>query len=177
LNGLATWGNGVVESLAVDILMLRGAVIAVLVVSVLAVGVTADASPGADSPLVGTWRTTLISQADAEATLRRHGLAKWIRRFRRQTPFGVPMQLILVVGRDWDLYGKPQGGSREPIDYDADYVVRGRTIDKVHATGFTTLRWSVNGGVLKTTEPPYMGIPDKVFQYALYMSKNFARVR
>jgi hypothetical protein len=58
--------------------------------------------------------------------------------------------------------------------------VRDRTADKVHATGFTTLRWSVNDGVLKlrwlkTTEPPYMSIPDKVFQYALYMSKNFGR--
>lgn len=90
------------------------------------------------------------------------------------------MALVLVIGREWDLYGKPQGGPREPIDYDADYVVRGGTVDKVHATGFTTLRWSVTGGVLtlrwlKTTEPPVMGIPDEVFQRALYMTRKFSK--
>jgi len=26
------------------------------------------------------------------------------------------------------------------------------------------------------TEPPYMSIPDKVFQYALYMTRTFSRV-
>ncbi len=34
-----------------------------------------------------------------------------------------------------------------------------------------TLRW------VSTTEQPYMGIPDKVFQYALYMTRTFSRAR
>jgi hypothetical protein len=66
------------------------------------------------------------------------------------------------------------------IDYDARYVARKSTLDKIHSTGFTTLRWSVKGRGLtlrwvKTTEPPYAGIPDKVFQYALYMTRSFSR--
>ena len=134
------------------------------------------------SPLVGTWRTTIISQADAEVTLRQHGLSKWIAPFRRQTPITRPMSLVLVVTpKEWDLYGKPKGKPRVEIDYDARYVVKGRTVDKIHFSGMTTLRWSVNGRKLtlrwvKTTEPPNMGIPDKVFQYALYMTRNFSRV-
>ena len=92
------------------------------------------------------------------------------------------MSLILVITpREWDLYGKPKGKPRVEIDYDAEYVVKRGTVDKIHSTGFTTLGWSVKGRKLmlrwlKTTEPPYRGIPDKVFQYALYMTRNFSRV-
>ena len=150
--------------------------------SVLAAGASATAFSETKSPLVGTWRTNIISPADAEVTLRRHGLSKWIAPFRRQTPFTEPMSLILVITpKEWDLYGKPKGKPRVEIDYDAEYVVKGSTVDKIHSGGFTTLRWSVKGRKLtlrwvKTTEPPYMGIPDKVFQYALYMTRNFSRV-
>ena len=50
-------------------------------------------------------------------------------------------------------------------------------VDKIHWTGKTTLRCSVKGRKLtlrwlKTNEPPYRGIPDKVFQYALYMTAH-----
>ncbi len=151
--------------------------------SVLAAGASAAALSETKSPsLVGTWRTSIVSQADAEVTLRRHGLSNWIAPFRRQTPFTEPMSLILVITpKEWDLYGKPKGKPRVEIDYDAKYVVRGSTVQKIHSSGFTTLRWSVKGRRLalrwvKTTEPPYMGIPDKVFQYALYMTRNFSRV-
>jgi 2-polyprenyl-6-methoxyphenol hydroxylase-like FAD-dependent oxidoreductase len=56
----------------------------------------------------------------------------------------------------------------------------GHTVDKIHSGGVTTLGWSVNGRKLtlrwlKTTEPSYMGIPDKVFQYALHMTQNLTR--
>ena len=153
------------------------------VVIVVSLSVTASAavSSEAKSPLVGTWRTGVISQQDAEATLRRYGLGKWIPRFRTQTPFREPMALVLVITPDeWDLYGKPKGKPRFEEDYDAGYVVKGKTVDKIHSTGFTTLRWSITGRTLKlrwlkTTEPPYMGIPDKVFQHALYMTQNFTR--
>ncbi len=89
--------------------------------------------------------------------------------------------MVLVVSPDeWDLYGKPRGKPRVEIDYDAEYVVKGNTVDKIHSTGFTTLRWGVQGRKLtlrwlKTTEPPTMDIPDKVFQYALYMTQSFTR--
>jgi hypothetical protein len=161
----------------------RLAVIAGVMASVLAAGASPAAFSETKSPLVGTWRTNVISQADAEVTLRRHGLSKWIAPFRHQTPFAEPMSLILVITpKSWDLYGKPTGKPRVEIDYDARYVVKGSTVDKIHSSGFTTLRWSVKGSKLtfrwvKTTEPAFMGIPDKVFQYALYQTRNFSRVR
>ncbi len=159
----------------------RLALMAGVIASVLTAGASAALSE-TKYPFVGTWRTGIISQADVEVTLRRHGLSKWIAPFRRQTPFAEPMSLTLVVTpKEWDLYGKPKGKARVEIDYNAKVVVKGRTLDKIHATGFTTLRWSVTGRKLtlrwlKTTEPPYAGIPDKVFQYALYMTRAFSRV-
>ena len=152
------------------------------IASVLSAGASAGALSEATTPLVGTWRTETISQADAEATLRRYGLSKWVAPFRRETPLTEPMSLVLVITPgEWDLYGKPKGKSRVEIDYDAKYVVKRGAVDKIHSTGCTTLGWSVKGRTLtlrwlKTTEPPYMGIPDKVFQYALYMTRTFSRV-
>ena len=152
------------------------------IASVLSAGTSAGAVSEATTPLVGTWRTDTISQADAEVTLRRYGLSKWVARFRRETPFMEPMSLILVITpTEWDLYGKQKGKPRAEIDYDAKYAVQRGTVDKIHSSGFTTLGWSVNGRKLtlrwlKTTEPPYMRIPDKVFQYALYMTRKFTRV-
>ena len=159
----------------------RFAVMAGVMATVLAAGASA-ASSETKSPFVGTWRTNIIAQADVEVTLRRHGLSKWIAPFRRETPFTEPMSLILVVTpKKWDLYGKPKGKPRVEIDYNAKYVVKGNTLDKIHATGFTTLRWFVKERKLtlrwvKTTEPPYAGIPDKVFQYSLYTTRDFSRV-
>ena len=95
----------------------RLAVVAGVMASVLAAGASAALSE-TKSPLVGTWRTNIISQADAEVTLRRHGLSKWIAPFRGETPFTEPMSLILVVTpKEWDLYGKPKGKPRVEIDY------------------------------------------------------------
>ena len=44
-----------------------------------------------------------------------------------------------------------------------------------------TYRWSVDGDYLtlrwqKTTFPPHIGIPEEVFQRALYMTARFKRV-
>ena len=89
--------------------------------------------------------------------------------------------MVLVISpKEWDLYGKPPGKPLVEIDYDAKYVVKRNTVDKIHATGTTTLGWSVTGRKLtlrwlRTNEPPVVGIPDKVFQYALYMTRNFSR--
>lgn len=132
-------------------------------------------------PLEGSWRAGPISPRDAEATLRRYGLGKWIKRFRPVTPIAASTTLILdIKDGEWDLYGEARGGVREEIDYNAEYVVRDNEVDKIHATGVSTLRWSVDGdtltlGWLKTTEPPYKGIPEEVFQRALYMTRDFKR--
>ena len=160
---------------------LRLAITTGITMMLVAAAASAATSSESQSPLVGTWRTGVITPANAEATLRRYGLGKWISRFRKQTPFTEPMAMVLVVSPgEWDLYGKPKGEPRVEIDYDAEYVVKGNTVEKIHSTGSTTLRWSVKGRKLtlrwlKTNEPPYMGIPDKVFQYALYMTQNFTR--
>lgn len=78
------------------------------------------------------------------------------------------------------FYGTSRGAPREEIDYNAEYVVRGDKVNKIHANGVTTLQWSVVGDTLtltwlKTTEAPYKGIPDEVFQRALYMTQSFKR--
>jgi hypothetical protein len=141
------------------------------------------ASLEAVSRLEGTLRTGPISQRQAEATLRRYGLTKWIGRFRPLSPLAETTRLILVINHgEWNLYGKSGDGPRESIDYNAEYVVNGNKMDKIHATGVTTFRWSVNGDRLtlvwlRTTEPPYEGIPDEVFQRALYMTRDFKRQR
>lgn len=139
------------------------------------------ASPGTASALEGTWRTDPISPGDAEATLQRFGLAKWIKRFRTVTPLEAETVLILDLREgEWDLYGKRRGRPREEIDYDAAYMVTGERVDKVHSTGVTTYRWSVDGGALtlewlESTEPTSQGIPDEVFSRVLYMTQEFKR--
>ena len=142
---------------------------------------TQTAAAGATSRLDGVWRTGPISPRDVAATLRRDGLAKWIERFRPVSPIADSTTLILDLhDGEWDLYGKPRSGPREEIDYDAEYVVKGDRVTKIHATGATEYRWSVDGDALElewlsTTEPPHLGIPDEVFGRALYMTQLFMR--
>jgi hypothetical protein len=134
----------------------------------------------AASLLEGTWRTEPISLRDAEATLRRQGFAKWIERFHKAPPFSMPTVLDLSIeGGQWNLYGESEGG-REPIDYDAEYEIDGDTVTFHHSDGSTTHRWTVDGDTLSLefvtgTMPPYDGIPDEVFQRALYMTEVFTR--
>jgi ABC-type transport system substrate-binding protein len=142
---------------------------------------TSATSPEAASPLEGTWRTDPITRRDVEGTLRRYGLEKWIKRFQTVTPIPATTVLILDIREgEWDLYGKATGEPRVEIDYDAGYAVRGDEVDKVHATGATTYRWSVDGDTLtlewlRSTEPPSEGIPDEVFSRVLYMTRDFER--
>jgi hypothetical protein len=142
---------------------------------------SATPPPEPVSPLEGTWQTDPLSRSDAEATLRRFGLARWIERFRRVPLLGPRTWLILDI-RDggWNLYGSSGDGPREKIDFDAGYMVDGNEVDKIHAAGVTTFRWSVNGDTLtlewlETTEPSFRGIPGEVFQRALYMAAEFER--
>jgi hypothetical protein len=142
---------------------------------------TQTAAAHATSPLDGVWQTGFISPRDVAATLRRDGLAKWNKRFRSISPVADGATLILDLhDGEWDLYGKPRSGPREEIDYDAEYVVEGDRVTKIHGTGETVYRWSVDGDALElewlsTTEPPAEGIPDEVFGRALYMTQRFMR--
>jgi hypothetical protein len=157
-----------------------------VVTAMLVAGCTSDApdessaSP-AVSPLEGTWRTPAVSPRDVEATLHRHGLEKWVETFQPESPIQRDTVLILHIHDfEWDLYGSSNGGPRREIDYDAAWQVRGHEVEVIHKTGSTTYRWTVEEGVLtlewlSTTQPPYKGIPDEVFQRALYMTQDFAR--
>ena len=132
------------------------------------------------SPLEGTWRTEPISLRDAEATLRRQGFGKWIEEFHTIPPFSKLTVLDLSIeDGQWNLYGESEGG-REPIDYDAEYEIDGGTVTFHHSDGANTHRWTVDGDTLslefvKSTLPGYHGIPDEVFQRALYMTDAFTR--
>jgi len=132
------------------------------------------------SPLEGSWRTNPVSAAESEATLRRYGLSKYIARFRPLSPLAGNAVLTLEIGRDWDLSVKSKGKPPQNVDFDADYTVYGNKVDKIHATGSATYRWTVDGDTLtfewlSSTEPPYRGIPDEVFSRVLYMTTEFTR--
>jgi hypothetical protein len=135
----------------------------------------------AASPLEGSWRTEPISLRDAEATLRRQGFGKWIEKFHKIPPFSKVTVLDLSIeGGQWNLYGESEGKPAEPIDYNAEYEIDGDTVTFYHSDGSNTHRWSVDGDTLtlefvRGTLPPYHGIPDEVFQRALYMTQTFTR--
>ncbi len=135
----------------------------------------------AASPLEGAWQAGPVSLAETEATLRRHGLARWVEDYRENAPFFANTLLTLTIENGaWDLYGKSKGGPPEPIDYDAEYEIDGDTVVFHHSDGSNTYRWEVDHDVLrlhfvKSTLPAYRGIPDEVFQRALYMTSTFTR--
>ena len=141
-----------------------------------------SASPSkAAAPLAGNWRTKEpVSPSDAEATLRKHGLEKWIKKFETESPIQSDTVLVLEVTGQWDLYMEPKDSPREEVDYDADYKFRGNEVEVIHSDGSTIYEWAVDGDTLtfewqSTTLPGYNGIPDEVFQRVLYMSSEFIR--
>ena len=143
-------------------------------------GTSAASEAPAGSPLEGNWRTGPIAVRDAEATLRRHGLAQWVDEFRKTPPFTEVTVLDLSIeDGQWNLYGESEDG-REPIDYDAEYEIDGTTVVFHHSDGSNTYRWAVDGDTLslafvRSTLPGYQGIPDEVFQRALYMTEPFTK--
>jgi hypothetical protein len=144
---------------------------------------TAPEVPEEDAATVldGTWRTDALTVGDQKRTLRKHGLAEWVDRYARLAPISGPTSMVLDIhDGKWDLYGKPKGGTQEEIDYDADVSVAGDTVTASHEGDSNTYRWSITGDVLRitwleTTYEPYKGIPEEVFQTALYMTKEFVR--
>ncbi len=141
-----------------------------------------ESSPEEGAELEGTWRTTRVTISKMTRTLRNQGLGKWVARFEQSAPISdTPTALILEI-RDggWDLYGQARGGQREEIDYDAQYEVDGDTVVVSHGGDSNTYRWAVEGEALKltwleTTYEPNNGIPEEVFQRALYMTADFRR--
>lgn len=142
--------------------------------------VSATPSPEPVSPLEGTWQTAPLSRSDAEETLREFALERWIERFRGVTPIVDDTVLILQIGEQWDLYRQVNGGPREEVDFNAEYGVKGNEVVVTHSTGSNTFRWSIDGDRLalewvQTTIPPSDGVPEEVFQRALYMTGEFER--
>jgi hypothetical protein len=135
----------------------------------------------ASSPLEGTWRAGPISLEETEATVRRYGLGRWVQDYRENAPFfGDTVLTLTIEDGAWDLYGKSKGGQPEPIDYDAEYEIDGDTVVFHHSDGSNTYRWEIHHDVLRlhfvrSTLPGYRGIPDEVFQRALYMTAAFTR--
>ena len=105
---------------------------------------------------------------------------------------------------DWHLYAEPEAGSRKTMidyrmqtdrlgaggeDFPADiprgpglrYEQDGDQLVASYDGDSNTYRWSIDGKYLrlkwqKTTYPPHMGIPEEVFQTALYTTAKFKRV-
>ncbi len=143
---------------------------------------TTTTSAAETTPLDGTWRTEPITVDDMAKTLQEQGLGKWVDDFEKSAPISdAPTSLILDVKGDWDLSGQAEGGGPRLIDYDAEYEVEGDTVVVTHGDGSSNAhRWSLDGDVLSLTwlegdAPAYKGIPDEVFQTALYMTADFER--
>ena len=145
------------------------------------VGTPTSEAPPVVSPLEGSWRAGPVSLAETEATVRRHGLGRWVEEYRANAPFTEDTVLTLTVEDGaWDLHGASDGGEPQPIDYDAEYEITGDTVVFHHSDGSNTYRWEVQDDTLrlhfvKSTLPGYQGIPDEVFQRALYMTEPFTR--
>ena len=145
---------------------------------------TPTAASGLASPLQGAWQTKPVTVEDLVRTLRKNGLDKWVSRFRKNSPVPrTPTRLILEIDESsWNLYGEPRGGERQEIDYDADLEVDGNTATVSHEGDSNTYGWSVRDDTLtlmwqETTYAPYKGIPEEVFQRALYQTASFGRTR
>jgi hypothetical protein len=116
-----------------------------------------------------------------EATIRIHGLGRYVKDYQNSAPFSGDTVLTLTIKDGaWDLYGESDGGQPEPIDYDAEYEIDGDTVTFHHSDGSTTYDWEVDGDTLRleyaeSTMPRYEGIPDEVYQRALYMTSTFTR--
>ncbi len=142
----------------------------------------ATSEHAATSDLEGTWQAGPMSLKDTEATIRRYGLGRYVEGYRENSPFfGDDTVLTLTIENGaWNLYGKSGDGEPVPIDYNAEYEIEGDTVVFHHHDGSNFYRWQVDLDTLalhfvKSTLPGYRGIPDEVFQRALYMTAPFTR--
>ncbi len=138
-------------------------------------------SPQVESSLEGTWQAGPVRVDETVATLHRHGLGRWVEDYRAHAPFTGDTVLTLTIEEGaWNLYGASTGQEPQPIDYDAEYEIDGDTVVFHHSDGSNTYRWEVQLDTLRlrfvrSTLPGYRGIPDEVFQRALYTTETFSR--
>ena len=131
--------------------------------------------------LEGVWQAGPVSLEETQATVRRSGLGRWVDEYAANAPFRRDTVLTLTIENGaWDLYGAAAGGQPKPIDYDAEYEIDGDTVVFHHSNGSNTYQWSIVDNQLslefvRSTLPGYRGIPDEVFQRALYMTEDFTR--
>ena len=136
----------------------------------------------ARSGLDGTWTTEPLTLDDMANALRARGLGAWVSGLERNLPVaGGTTRLVLEVrhGR-WNLYGDTGGGPPEPIEFDGLVEVDGATAVISHDGYSNIFRWSVDGDALTltwaaTSYPDDRGVPEEVFQTALYMAAGFSR--
>ena len=149
--------------------------------STLAASRAATSEAPAVSPLEGNWQAGPVSLEETEASIRRHGLGRYVKAYRDNAPFfGDTLLTLTIENGAWDLYGASGGGQPAPIDYDAEYEIDGDTVVFHHSDGSNTYRWQVDHNTLtlhfvQSTLPGYRGIPDEVFQRALYMTEAFTK--
>jgi hypothetical protein len=135
----------------------------------------------AESTLEGSWEAGPLSVDETEETLRRSGLGQYVEDYRKNAPFSGETVLTLSIENGaWDLHGQSAGGQPVPIDYDAEYEIEGNTVVFHHSDGSNTYRWEVHQDTMRlhfvqSTLPGYQGIPEEVFQRALYMTEPFTR--
>ena len=117
-------------------------------------------APTSEAPArVARWKAAggpaPISLEETEATVRRHGLGRWVEDYRANAPFSGDTVLTLTIEDGaWDLYGESGGGQPEPIDYDAEYEIDGDTVVFHHSDGSNTYRWQVDHDTLTTPLRP-----------------------
>lgn len=143
----------------------------------------AAASQAADA-VEGRWETAPISRSAVETTLGAVGLSQWIEQWIGLSDFqdfreDAVVTLSLEQGR-WTA--EVAVGDDPPQVADAgSFSVEGDTVLYTpNSGGVNTYRWMIDGDQLElefisTTEPDFAGIPNEVFQRALYTVSPFQR--
>ncbi len=148
-------------------------------------GSGAESGPSSTDPadLEGTWETAEpVTLEEMANTLREAGFEESVDGFEQDAPISdAPTTLVLeIADGTWNLSGREEGGPPIEIDFDARYKVEGDRIVVSHEGDSNTYQWEVNGDVLslgwlETTYPDFKGIPEEVFQRALYTTDDFHR--
>lgn len=132
------------------------------------------------SPLEGTWRTGNVTAADMTAALSRAGLQKWIQPFRAQAGLAHSNVFLLTLANGVWHEGWSQDGGPFIDNDDGTYQIAGDTVTNHPQGPSPTYRWSIQGGtlrltLLRDTGTGPGGVPDEVYQRALYTAAPFQR--
>jgi hypothetical protein len=139
------------------------------------------ATPTAGSAVEGTWATQPFGRDAIAGTLTAAGLNEHVQRFFTidETPNDLVITLRLAAGQ-WTAY-RAAGSVAASVNDRGTYTVEGgMLLYRPNAGGLNTYRWSITGDRLSltfvsTTEPPYEGLPNDVFQRAFYTTVPFTR--